>query len=326
MTAGERFLVTGAAGCLGAWAVARLVREGTPVVAFDASADTYRLRYLLGDHELEKVTWVQGDIREQSQLIALVESHAITHLIHLAALQVPACRADPVTGAQVNVVGTVNVFEAVRRTEGRIRGVAYASSAAAFGPATKYVDGVAADHDPLAPETLYGVFKQTNENTARIYMTDWGLGSVGLRPCVVYGPGRDQGLTSDPTKVMLAAATGQSGHIAFGGSSTFHHADDVAAAFVAAARSEPSDAVVHNVGGSDVTIAEFASAVEKAVPGIAVTFGEQLLPLPAALEGSGLKRLVGDTVRFRSLEQGVGDTIDQFRRLLGTGLIAPAVA
>jgi nucleoside-diphosphate-sugar epimerase len=44
MTAGERFLVTGALGCIGAWTVRSLAEEGTPVVAFDQAADTRRLR------------------------------------------------------------------------------------------------------------------------------------------------------------------------------------------------------------------------------------------------------------------------------------------
>ncbi|HKY46613.1 MAG TPA: NAD(P)-dependent oxidoreductase [Acidimicrobiia bacterium] len=322
MAGEERFLVTGAAGCLGAWTVARLAAEGTSVVAFDASLDKYRLRYLMGEGAVEKVPWVQGDIRDLAQLESLAGSHSITHLVHLAALQVPACKADPVTGSQVNVVGTMNVFEVARRSEGRIRGLAYASSAAAFGPAANYADGIATDTDLLAPQTLYGVFKQANETTARIYGSDWGTGSIGLRPCVVYGPGRDQGLTSDPTKVMLAAARGESGHIAFGGSSTFHHAEDVAAMFIAAARLEPAGAAVYNVGGTDTSIEEFASMVEKAVPKVAVTFGTEALPLPSAIEGSPGKKVLGDVVRFRTLEEGVDDTIEQFRRLLREGLIS----
>jgi nucleoside-diphosphate-sugar epimerase len=52
---------------------------------------------------------------------------------------------------------------------------------------------------------LYGVFKLTNEETARVYYADEGFGSVGLRLYVVYGPGRHHGLTADPTLAMAAA-------------------------------------------------------------------------------------------------------------------------
>ena len=56
-----------------------------------------------------------GDITDLAAVEAVLDDHAITNVIHLAALQVPFCRADPPRGALVNVVGTVNVFEAVKR-------------------------------------------------------------------------------------------------------------------------------------------------------------------------------------------------------------------
>ena len=110
-------------------------------------------------------------------------------MIHLAALQVPFVRADPVLGARVNVVGTVNVLEAVRRRADRMGPLVYASSIAVYGAAGTLA---ADDH----PGTLYGVFKRANEGTALRYFEDYGVSSIGLRPHTVYGPARDQGLTS----------------------------------------------------------------------------------------------------------------------------------
>ena len=52
---------------------------------------------------------------------------------------------------------------------------------------------------------------------ARIYATDDRLPSIGLRPYVVYGPGRDQGLTAGPTEAMRAAARGEPYDIGFTG-------------------------------------------------------------------------------------------------------------
>jgi nucleoside-diphosphate-sugar epimerase len=88
------------------------------------------------------------------------------------------------------------------------------------------------------PSTLYGVYKRANEGTADVYAAERGLPSVGLRPHTVYGPGRDQGLTSAPTVAMLAAAAGSPYRLPFGGAYQLQYAPDVAAAFVAAARSE----------------------------------------------------------------------------------------
>lgn len=318
MAGDDRVLVTGAGGCLGAWAVHQLVTENAQVVAFDVSEDRHRLRLLLDDDQLDRVEFAQGDLRDQDTIESLVVDERITHIVHLAALQVPFCIADPVLGAQVNVTGTVNVLEAARRSDGVVRGISYASSVAVFGPGEMYEGGVAHDDSPLAPATLYGAYKQANEWTAAVYAADWGVGSVGLRPCIVYGPGRDQGLTSDPTKAMVAAATGGSGHIAFGGSSTFHHAEDAAACFLAAARLEANGADVYNVGGPTASIAEVAAAID-AVAGSTTTYGDAPLALPSRIDGSRLDRLID--VKHRALEDGVAASIAAFRDLVERGLV-----
>ena len=156
-------------------------------------------------------------------------------IIHLAGLQVPTCKADPVAGAFVNVIGTLNLFEAAKAV-GAER-VVYASSAAVFGagePATP-VDETAATE----PATHYGVFKRTNEGNARVYFLDHGLNSVGLRPLTVYGVNRDTGLTSDPTKAMKAAVLGVPFQIRFSGATDFQYVEDTAAAFIACADKRP---------------------------------------------------------------------------------------
>ena len=85
--------------------------------------------------DLARVKLEQGDITDFAALERVLDEHEITRVVHLAAMQVPFCRADPVLGARVNVVGTVNVFEAVKRRRDRIPGVAWASSAAVYSAA-----------------------------------------------------------------------------------------------------------------------------------------------------------------------------------------------
>ena len=179
-------LVTGALGCIGSWVVRNLVREGTPVFAFDLAADPHRLRLLMNEKELEQARIIQGDITDLEGLIGAMATHNITDIIHLAALQVPACKADPPLGARVNVVGTVNVFEAARHLG--LSRVVYASSVAAYGPSEEYERSLLTHDDPLKPRTLYGTYKQANETTARVYWWDHGLSSIGLRPYVTYAP------------------------------------------------------------------------------------------------------------------------------------------
>lgn len=319
MSGVDRVLITGAGGCIGAWAVLQMISEETPVVAFDLSDDRHRIRLLLDKAQMEGVEFRQGDLRDQQTVEDIVVGEGITHIVHLAALQVPFCIADPVLGSQVNVTGTVNVLEAARRSDGAVRGISYASSVAVFGPASMYEGGIARDDSPLAPSTLYGAYKQANERSAHVYAADWAVGSIGLRPCIVYGPGRDQGLTSDPTQAMLAASAGRSGHIAFGGSSTFQHAQDAAACFVAASRKESGSAHVYNMGGPTAAIAEVAAVIDAAGSDITTTYEEAPLALPSEIDGSGLDALID--VEHRPLADGIAGAIDDFRRLVADGLV-----
>jgi UDP-glucuronate 4-epimerase len=218
----ERFLVTGAYGCVGAWVVHELVRASRNVVAFDVTGVLRRLRLLLG-READEVPHITGDIADGASLERALDEHEITNVVHLAAFQVPSVRADPPLGARVNVLGTVNVLEAARRHE--LAPVVYASSIAA-------VDRDGGTAGP--PTTLYGVFKRANEQAARIYLEENGVASVGLRPHTVYAVGRDQGVTSAPTAAMLAAAARVQYRIPYGGACQMQLARDVARAFVAA--------------------------------------------------------------------------------------------
>jgi UDP-glucuronate 4-epimerase len=299
------FLVTGILGCLGAWTARVLVESGMPVVGYDLGTETHRLELVLGERRSD-VTLVQADITDLGALERALDEHDIARVIHLAALQVPFCRENPPLGAAVNVVGTANVFEAVRRRAERIPGVVYASSAAVYGPNDRGVED-----ELTTPATHYGVYKQANEGTARVYWEDHRLPSIGLRPYTVYGPGRDQGMTSTPTQAMLAAARGEPFHITFGGTTQYQHARDVAACLVACAEQLHEGARVHNLPGAATDMTEVVAAIEAAVPESAatITFEPAGLPFPPVLQSTG-------EVPFEAtpLLDGVAETIEHFRR------------
>ena len=316
----ERFLVTGALGCIGAWVVRQLVTEGVPTVVFDAGGSIHRLRYLLGDAELRGVELIRGDITDGEAVLDAVRWHRVTNVIHLAALQVPFCKADPARGAAVNVLGTVNVFEAVKRA-GTVTGpVVFASSIATYDA----VDGetVAPAHPTGLPATHYGVFKRANEGNAHVYWLDDRIPSIGLRPYVVYGVGRDQGMTSAPTAAMLAAAGGEPFHIPFGGRSQLQYAADVADAFVRAARSGHRGADVFNLDGPAVHMAELVAAITAAAPEVAgaITFDDVQLPFPEDTRSSPLTEALGPS-RLTPLPEAVRATVARFRELRAAGLL-----
>jgi UDP-glucuronate 4-epimerase len=320
----EHFLVTGAMGCIGSWVVRNLVSAGVGVTVFDVSADPRRLRLLLSPEALAGVRFVTGDIAEPAALERAFDENAITHVIHLAALQIPFCRADPPLGARVNVVGTVNVLEAVRRRP-HITRVVYASSVAVYDSADAYPAGTPLAHDAhLHPNSLYGVYKQANEGTARVYWQENQVGSIGLRPYTVYGVGRDQGMTSTPTKAMFAAAVGQPYRISYGGVNDYNYTDDVAKVFIAAARAAYTGAGIFNVHGTAAHMTAVVTAIEQAAPEMRgrITFDEKPLALPGEVDGAPLAGVIGP-LPVTPLRESVAETIQRFRQLVADGLLAP---
>src|SRR5690349_10586213 len=127
----ETYFITGAQGCIGSWVVKALIERGDAAVVFDVSDDARRLRQIMSDDEISAVRFVAGDITDARAVADALKDSGARRVIHLAGLQVPLCKADPVRGAAVNVIGTLNVFEAARAVE--ITRVVYASSAAVLG-------------------------------------------------------------------------------------------------------------------------------------------------------------------------------------------------
>lgn len=305
----DTYLVTGGMGCLGAWTLYHLHREDKRAVCFDLSDDRHRLDLLLSRAEQEAITFVRGDLTDAQQVRDIFEQHAVSHVVHLAALQVPFCRANPPLGAQVNVTGTVNIFEAARHTG--VSHLTMASSVAVYGPPELYAPGLLSASAPVAPRTLYGVFKVANELTAQVYWHDYAISSTVLRPYTVYGLGRDQGLTSEPTKAMAAAARGEGYAINFGGAMQFHFASDVARQFILAAEQPSGGALAFNLGGMPVTVAEIARLIMAARPSVRITSADTVLPFPEGCDGSDLRRhaaVVYDT----PLAEGIAATIAAF--------------
>jgi nucleoside-diphosphate-sugar epimerase len=311
------FLVTGALGCIGAWTVYHLVQQGKRVVSFDIDQRGHRLNLLMTPDEQKQITFVTGDLSDSEHVFQTFEKHQITHVIHLAAMQVPLCKENPVRGAQVNVVGTVNIFEAARRVG--VSHVTYASSIAVFGSSEEYPSEIPVSSDAAPhPHTLYGVYKQANEGTARVYWQDHQVSSIALRPYIVYGVGRDQGMTSDPTKAMLAAAAGKPFHINFGGQAQFQFASDVAMQFIEAASQPLAGSLVLNMGSSAATIERLIALIKAAKPDSQITMTDKALPFPKTFDDTQLRQYFPQ-VYDTPLEVGIPQTIAHFERCLADG-------
>lgn len=310
-----KYLVTGSMGCIGSWVLYHLVKSRRDAVSFDISDRRHRLDLLLTAEEQKSITFVRGDLTDYEQVSAAIQSQEITHIVHLAALQVPFCKADPVLGSQVNVVGTVNILEAARQAG--IPHLAYASSIAVYGGAGDYGDGLVSHTALRRPHTLYGAYKVANEETARVYFQDYGVSSICLRPYTVYGVGRDQGLTSDPTKAIVAALNGEPFEIGFGGEMQFQLASDVAQQFIAAADQQSfGGADAYNLGGVVTSVDTFVEHIRDLVPQADISINQAVrLPFPTGFDDQMLEETV-PTMYKTPLADGIRNTVELFRATL----------
>jgi nucleoside-diphosphate-sugar epimerase len=320
-----RVLLTGGYGCIGSWIVRNLLERGDEAWVYDLQPDPRRLRLILRDDQVSRVGFVRGDVTDLGGLRAALREYEITHVVHLAGLQVPTCRADPVLGAKVNVLGTLAVFEALRGAGEQVKRLVYASSAAVFGPPEAYPTGPLGDDVPLRPTTHYGYFKVCNEGNAKVYYQDHGLSSVGLRPWTVYGVGRDFGMTSEPTKAIKSLALGHRYHITYGGTQDLQYVDDVAKTFVRCLEAPYRGAKSYNLRGAVVDLPTFHRALCEADPAAAelVTFGERQISIAYDLDDTALQRDLGPVPRT-PLVEGIRQTLTEFRRLHAEGRLDTA--
>ncbi|TDK50690.1 NAD-dependent epimerase/dehydratase family protein [Antarcticimicrobium luteum] len=298
----ELIFMTGATGFLGSWIIALLADRGVRVVATDVSDDYRRLALLRPDLPEGLVDVRVCDVTDAAALEALIAETRPSGIIHLAALQIPQCRAMPARAAAVNIGGHINVFEAARKAG--IERIIYTSSIAAKprGPEN-------------APSNLYGVFKKTDEEIARIYWQDHRQPSLGLRPYVVYGVGRDDGETSAITRAIEAAALGQAYEIPFSTRSCFQYAGDVAEVFARAASASWDGALLSDITDRTHSTDDVLAAIQAVVPGAAVRGADLVRVSPGdGFDTGPLRQVIGE-VPERSLTDGIRETVALYRRI-----------
>jgi nucleoside-diphosphate-sugar epimerase len=236
----------------------------------------------------------------------VAEAHNIEAIIHLAALQVPFCKADPVGSTHINVMGSIHILELARQRG--ITRLSYASSVAA--PAM-------GDNDWLA--TLYGAHKICGEQMAAVYWQDWSVPSIGIRPAIIYGPGRDQGMSAAPTIALMAAEVGEAYTIPFTGDVGFVYVEDAAERFIAAASRSFEGAHVFDLNGTPGAVTEMLAFLSDHYPDAAIEAYGDPMPFPAEANSGGLEQLIG-LPECRPLSAGIAATVAGFQAAKARGL------
>jgi len=301
-----KVLVTGAAGFIGAWTLRALLFEGYCPIVFDLKEDRRLVTEICGSDAANMLNWHIGDIRDTDQLQAA--AMGTERIIHLAGMLTPGCRANPRLGAEVNLIGLLNVF-AVAQTLNQ-KGVIYMSSAGVYGPSGGSIP---------QPTTLYGAFKLAGEICAQSFWNDDGIASVGVRPYVVYGPGREIGLSAGPSLAARAVAEGRSFTIPFTGLLDMIYVADVATAFIASLKADITGAHVVNLFGQRIEAVEVARMLdEQASEDITVTAKGDPMPIVLPPPDDSAAILVDWSPT--PLSQGLKQTIKYYRANVGADL------
>jgi UDP-glucose 4-epimerase len=259
---GSRILVTGGCGLIGSSTIDLLLREHRPerIVILDnlARGSLDNVEQALKD---PRVTLVRGDIRDADAVHRAMQG--MDAVVHMAALRITACAADPREAMQVMCDGTFNVVDGAYHAG--LKKVVAASSASVYGMADHFP--TREDHHPYNNQTWYGASKVMLEGLLRSYHAMYGLPYVALRYFNVYGPRMD--IHGKYTEVLIRwmerLAAGEPPLIFGDGKQTmdFIYIDDVARANVLALRSDVSDEVFNVASGTETSLGELAAALSR---------------------------------------------------------------
>lgn len=302
----KKVLITGIAGCIGSWIAKHLTDDNHEVIGVDLSSNFAR-------HELLDITGRfpvhQIDVRDTKALDDLVQAEKPNAFIHLASFLMPQCKSNPMMCVDINVASFMSVLEWARRDG---FSVVYASSAWVNAP-TKRTAPIT-EEDDVDPQSLYGVFKFANEGMAKIYAKDYGVQSTGFRPYIVYGPGRDNGLTADVSQALVAAGKGTNFKIGFGGDVALHHASDVARAFIMTALHPRTSGHVYNLRGSVMAMSDVVTTINDVTNSNGlVSFEDKPLPIAANLSDDAFQKDYGP-FSYLDLEQGMRETLKTYQQ------------
>lgn len=228
----HKVLITGGYGCIGSETAKWLLRNSqAQVIVCSRGANELRTAQVFDDMDRSRLKGISLDVCDQPKLEKILSDEQITHVAHLAALQTPDCNAHRDLGLQTNLAGTQKVIEAMKATRLPFERFVFASSIAVYGPRSAYAQGRVPMLAEPQPVNVYGAWKLAGEHVSRFFQQDTGIPTICLRPGVLFGPGRDVGLTSSTTTAMKCVALAVPYEVTFRTQQDYLYAPDAGAAF-----------------------------------------------------------------------------------------------
>jgi GDP-4-dehydro-6-deoxy-D-mannose reductase len=283
-----KVMITGAAGFIGGVLAKQCIEAGCSVLGFDINEP--RDSWTAGEFE-------QCDIRDGARLSTLVSTFQPDRIFHLAAQSYPTVSLDqPRETMDVNVIGTVNLFECLRAAA-TMPIVVVACSSAEYGPVAKQDLPVLETH-PLRPLHPYGVSKEGQDLLAAQYFANYSIPAIRIRIFNTTGPGKIGDVCSDLTRRAVEIELGRRGPCLSVGNLTSCRAivdvrDLVRGLWLSAEHCEAGD--VYNLGGYKIYSVQ--ALIEAIREHVRVAFSVK--QVPALMRPCDEPVIAGDITKFR---------------------------
>jgi GDP-4-dehydro-6-deoxy-D-mannose reductase len=194
-------LVTGAEGFIGSHLVKFLQAKDWNVVG------THLPEGVAPQPKVPNLVFTQCDLRDRQQVTEVLEQYQPTHIFHLGAQSLPTVSwVNPVGTFESNIMGSLYLFEAVRRFQ-RLPVVVSACSSAEYGRVPASAIPVTEDQ-PLHPLHPYGISKVCLDLLAREYFLDYKIPAVNVRLFNTTGPGKTNDAPSDFVRQLVGIKKG----------------------------------------------------------------------------------------------------------------------
>ncbi len=312
-----RTLVTGGTGYIGAELVRALVKGGDRVITFGPTTNARRIADIQSD-----ITVVRGNLAYASEVFNVVRDHRIERIFHLGSMLSTPSQMNPWASFQVNVVGTMNVYEAARLFE--VERLVFTSTIGTFAIGA---GKVADDYTLQRPATMYGSGKLYCECLGRFYKSKFGLDYRGVRFPSVIGPGTTQRTVAQYNSWMIEYPALDKPFECFVTPETkgpaMYFKDAVRSLLmIAEAPAEKLQTLTYNIGGLVPTPSarDIETTVRKHVPNARITYNPDPLIMDyyasariETFDDSCARKEWGWQPEFENIDDVVSDFIEEVR-------------